>query len=71
MKEFLQKALALCPAATFTLELQEDTARGARTAGRTDGAAKIRFMNRTFGHIGRKPGFFINFALGNTFAFVL
>ena len=30
MKEFLQKALALCPAATFTLELQEDTARGAR-----------------------------------------
>ena len=42
-----------------------------RTAGRTDGAAKIRFMNRTFGHIGRKPGFFINFALGNTFAFVL
>jgi hypothetical protein len=28
-------------------------------------------MNRTFGHIGRKPGFFINFALGNTFAFVL
>ena len=38
---------------------------------RTDGAAKIRFMNRTFGHIGRKPGFFINFALGNTFAFVL
>ena len=48
-----------------------DTARGARTAGRPDGAAKIRFMNRTFGHIGRKPGFFINFALGNTFAFVL
>ena len=30
MKEFLQRALALCPAATFTLELQEDTARGAR-----------------------------------------
>ena len=30
MKEFLQRALALCPAATFTLELQEDTARAAR-----------------------------------------
>ena len=30
MKKFLQRALALCPAATFTLELQEDTARGAR-----------------------------------------
>ena len=30
MKDFLQRALALCPAATFTLELQEDTARGAR-----------------------------------------
>ena len=29
MKEFLEKALALCPGATFTLELPEDTARGA------------------------------------------
>ena len=29
MKEFLEKALALCPGATFALELPEDTARGA------------------------------------------
>ena len=29
MKEFLEKALSLCPGATFTLELPEDTARGA------------------------------------------
>ena len=29
MKELLEKALALCPGATFTLELPEDTARGA------------------------------------------
>ena len=30
MKELLQKALALCPAATFALEVPENTARGAR-----------------------------------------
>ena len=28
MKKFLEKALVLCPGATFTLELPEDTARG-------------------------------------------
>ena len=30
MKDFLRRALKLCPGATFTLELPEDTARGAR-----------------------------------------
>ena len=51
--------------------LRPDTARGGRAARGPAGTPKIRFMNRTFGHFGRKPGFFINFVLGNTFTFVL